>query len=560
METGAVPRAVLGVHANAAPSPRNTRWRRGLSVRLSVKTTLRLAFAILLCGALAIGGFALWQIDRLSLSAQSIYDHGHVASRAAEQARGYLLRASRSQKMLVTATTAKERDELAADIERDLDGLSEALTTLRRYSGATGRAGTSAGDGDALQRAFASAVATWRDNLRAFVKLVREQPLDPSQMSWRVGTQDVSLLVETGKLEKRVDELVTRSGATARTTMEASMSIFRTSFLLIAAITAALIVGALVVSEWVVRRLTAQLGGEPVHAMEIARRIAGGELDRPIGLRRGDSSSLLHALSEMQRGLSVMVGEVASSAEAIAAASGEISAGNLDLSRRTEEQAVSLERTASSMAQLTTTVRQNADHAREASRLAENASAIAQRGGTAVARVVATMGDISQSAHSIADITGVIEGIAFQTNILALNAAVEAARAGEEGRGFSVVAGEVRSLAQRSAAAAKEIKTLIDASLARTDAGGALAQEAGDTMHEVVDATRRVTEIIAAISSASAEQSAGIEGMGHAVAQMDASTQQNAALVEQASAAARSLDDQTQALKRLFSRFRLARA
>ena len=267
---------------------------------------------------------------------------------------------------------------------------------------------------------------------------------------------------------------------------------------------------------------------------------------------------MLGALRDMQRGLSVTVSEIAASAEAIAAASGQISTGNLDLSHRTEEQAVALERTASSMEQLTSTVRLNAENAQQASTLAGNASDIAEKGGAVVSRVVATMNEINESAKSIADIIGVIEGIAFQTNILALNAAVEAARAGEEGRGFSVVAGEVRNLAQRSAAAAKEIKTLISASVERASNGSTLAQDAGQTMDEVVKAVKRVNDIIGEISAASREQRAGIEEISNAVTQMDAGTQQNAALVEEATAAAQSLDDQAKSLKRLVGKFRLA--
>jgi methyl-accepting chemotaxis protein len=277
-----------------------------------------------------------------------------------------------------------------------------------------------------------------------------------------------------------------------------------------------------------------------------------------VKVERRDSSSVLFALRDMQKGLASTVSEIAASAEAIAAASSEISMGNLDLSQRTEQQATALERTATSMEQLTSTVRQNADNAKQASTLAANASEIAEKGGEVVGRVVATMGEINDSAKSIADIIGVIDGIAFQTNILALNAAVEAARAGEEGRGFSVVAGEVRNLAQRSAAAAKEIKTLISASVERVSNGSALAQDAGQTMDEVVRAVKRVTDIMGEISAASAEQSAGIEEVNHAVTQMDAGTQQNAALVEEATAAAQSLDDQAKSLKRMVGKFQLA--
>ncbi|MFT4064148.1 methyl-accepting chemotaxis protein [Paraburkholderia sp.] len=518
---------------------------------LSVKATLRIAFAVLLFGTLLIGVFSLAQISRLNASAQSIYDQGHVASRAAEEARGYLLRASRAQKTLLTATTAKERDELGVDIERGIAGLGEQLRTLQQYVDPSDPKAFGA------QKAFAAAVATWSAHLRDFVTLVKAQPLDLSQMNWQVGTQDVSLLVETGKLEKLVDELVAQRGTAAKATIAASGFIYHSSFVMIAVMTLALIALAFGIAAWVVRRLTTQLGGEPAYAKEIASRIASGDLSSRITLTGKDRSSMLFALADMQGGLATTVADIASSADAIATASGQISMGNLDLSQRTEQQALALERTATSMEQLTSTVRQNADNAKQASTLANNASEIAEQGGAVVGRVVATMNDINDSARSIGDIIGVIEGIAFQTNILALNAAVEAARAGEEGRGFSVVAAEVRNLAQRSAAAAKEIKALIQTSVERVGNGSALAADAGQTMDEVVKAVKRVTDIIGEISAASSEQSAGIEAINLAVTQMDAGTQQNAALVEEATAAARSLDDQARGLKAMVGKFRL---
>ena len=550
----------LGSHSGAGfapddePAGANSRRRvaAGRLNGLSVKATLRFAFALLLVGTLAIGVFSLMQISRLNGSTKSIYEEGHVASRAAEEARAYVLRASRAQKMLLTATTAKERGELGDDIEQGLAAIAVELKTLQQYSDPS--------NAESLdqQKKFSAAVTTWSGHLRDFVALVKAQPLDLSQMNWQVGTQDVSLLVETGKLEKLVDALVAQRGTAAQATIEASARIFRTSFVMIAVMTVALIVLAFVVSEWVVRRLARQLGGEPVYAKEIATHIAAGDLSHAIAIGKQDKSSMLVALAGMQTGLSATVSEIAASAEAIASASGEISMGNLDLSRRTEQQAVSLEKTAASMEELTSTVRQNADNAKQASTLATNASEIAEKGGAVVGRVVSTMGEISDSARSIGDIIGVIEGIAFQTNILALNAAVEAARAGEDGRGFSVVAGEVRNLAQRSAGAAKEVKTLISASLERVANGSSLAQDAGQTMDEVVKAVQRVTDIICEISAASIEQSAGIEEINLAVTQMDAGTQQNAALVEEATAAAQSLDDQAKALKRLVGKFKLS--
>lgn len=449
--------------------------------------------------------------------------------------------------MLLTATTAKERDELGADIEHALADIGRGQHNLQNYADPTGD-----------QKRLATSVGAWSTDLRAFVKLVKEQPLDLSQMNWQVGIMDVSLLVATGKLEKLVNALIEQRGAAAKATIDSAAFIYHESFVMVAVLTLVLIVLAFAVGEWVVRRLARQLGGEPVYAMEIASRIAAGDLSNRISIAKRDNTSMLHALSGMQKDLSATVGEIAASAEAIASASSEISQGNVDLSQRTEQQAVALEKTASSMEELTSTVRQNAENAKQASSLAYNASEIAEKGGVVVGRVVATMEQINASAKSIGDIIGVIEGIAFQTNILALNAAVEAARAGEEGRGFAVVAGEVRNLAQRSSAAAKEIKGLIHASVARVSDGSTFAHEAGATMDEVVKAVKRVTDIMGEISAASAEQSSGIEEINLAVTQMDAGTQQNAALVEQAAAAAQSLDDQAHALKQLVGKFQLA--
>ncbi|MFC0251790.1 methyl-accepting chemotaxis protein [Massilia consociata] len=290
---------------------------------------------------------------------------------------------------------------------------------------------------------------------------------------------------------------------------------------------------------------------------DVARRIAEGDLGaRVAGVRRDEMGLLNEAINTIGASLSSVVGKVRQGAEQIASASQEISAGNLDLCQRTEEQAASLASTASSMDQLTATVRQNADNARQANQLALSASNVAQRGGDTVSQVIERMEAITQSSRKISDITGVIDSIAFQTNILALNAAVEAARAGEQGRGFAVVASEVRNLAHRSAAAAKEIKTLIEASNGEVDAGSRLVAEAGSTMHDVLASVGRVTDIMAEITAASQEQSSGIEHVNRAVNAMDETTQQNAALVEQASAAAQALQDQAAELARAVRLFR----
>ncbi len=293
-------------------------------------------------------------------------------------------------------------------------------------------------------------------------------------------------------------------------------------------------------------------------AISASEQIAAGDLTVKIEIDSQDEAGqLLGSLKEMNEGLAKIVGEVRNGADSIATATEQISAGNADLSQRTEEQASALEETASSMEELTSTVKQNADNAQQANQLAISASGVAVKGGDVINKVVRTMESITDSSRKISDIIGVIDGIAFQTNILALNAAVEAARAGEQGRGFAVVAAEVRSLAQRSAAAAKEIKALIEDSVGKVQDGSRLVEEAGHTTQEIVTSIKRVTDIMAEISAASLEQSSGIEQVNTAITQMDDVTQQNAALVEQAAAAAESLEEQALQLVQVVTRFKL---
>ncbi len=302
------------------------------------------------------------------------------------------------------------------------------------------------------------------------------------------------------------------------------------------------------------RSITAPL----THAVQIAQRVAAGDLTSRVEVRTHDETGqLMAALVEMNECLQQIVGNVRQGTESIASASAEIASGNMDLSSRTEQQAASLQQTAHSIKDLTNNVRQNADNARQADALVRSASEVAKQGGEVVSQVVETMGSIDASSKKIGDIIGVIDGIAFQTNILALNAAVEAARAGEQGRGFAVVAGEVRSLAQRSAGAAKEIRSLITDSVEKVALGSKLVAQAGTTMDEVVASVRRVNDIMSEISAASQEQSQGIEQVSRTIDQMDSSTQQNAALVEQAAAAAESLRNQSQNLEQTVSLFKL---
>ena len=352
-----------------------------------------------------------------------------------------------------------------------------------------------------------------------------------------------------------IDKLAQLNGEGARHASAEAEASFSASRGLLIAVLVFVVVAASVLGWVITRLITAPLA----EAVQAAKQISGGNLAFAIAAKgRDEVGDLLHALEDMRDSLSQVVSGVRRGADGVANASMEIAQGNNDLSARTEQQASALEETAASMEELGSTVRQNADNARAANQLALNASTVATQGGEVVAEVVDTMKGINESSRKIADIIGVIDGIAFQTNILALNAAVEAARAGEQGRGFAVVAGEVRSLAQRSAEAAKEIKSLISASVERVEQGTALVDRAGTTMSEVVGSIRRVTDIMGEISAASSEQSAGVSQVGEAVTQMDQATQQNAALVEQSAAAAGALTSQAQELVRAVAVFKLA--
>jgi methyl-accepting chemotaxis protein len=312
------------------------------------------------------------------------------------------------------------------------------------------------------------------------------------------------------------------------------------------------------VSYVVVRGIWQQLGGEPEYTREIAVAVAAGDLSMDIELDPDDKSSLLSALKEMKSRLELMVSDIKLSAETIKVASSEISSGNSDLSSRTESQANSLQETSSSMASLSDTVKQNADNAKQANHLSDIASGVAVKGGEVVNQVIGTMSQINGSSKKIVDIITVIDSIAFQTNILALNAAVEAARAGEQGRGFAVVASEVRNLAQRSAAAAKEIKTLISDSVDKVTQGSQLVDQAGKTMGEIVDSVKRVSDIMKEISAASQDQSAGIQEIGRAIEHMDEMTQQNSAMVEEAASAASSMNHEAEKLTQSLDVFKLS--
>ncbi|NHZ79894.1 methyl-accepting chemotaxis protein [Massilia sp. CCM 8695] len=387
--------------------------------------------------------------------------------------------------------------------------------------------------------------------------LKRAQDLTPAGKTAAAEFALGPLAAKAGIVDQLLSALVAQKEKKSAEVAAASGQRYQSSRFLMLALAIGSLGAGVGLGLWITRGLTRQLGGEAAYAVRVAGAIAAGELSTVIQTRPGDTGSLLYAMETMRAALVSIVAQVRSGTDPIATASGQIAAGNLDLSARTEQQASSLEETASSMEELTSTVKQNADNARQANVLAANASEVAGRGGAVVTEVVHTMNSVNESSRKIVDIIGVIDSIAFQTNILALNAAVEAARAGEQGRGFAVVASEVRNLAQRAAAAAREIKTLINDSVDQVDTGGKLVDQAGRTMADIVESITRVTAIMSGIALASMEQTAGIEQVNMAITQMDEVTEQNAALVEQAAAAAGSMREQAAALAQVVSVFKL---
>lgn len=400
-----------------------------------------------------------------------------------------------------------------------------------------------------LLNKLGAARATYYTSQEAFIKLIGDNHIEEAKITLLndLRPHQLAYFAALDNLEVFQKELMETSGKEVADSYGSSVKIM----------SGIAVLGVLmgIVIAWLISR---SITGPLNEAVRVAQTVAAGDLSSNIVVNSTDETGrLLQALKDMNESLRKIVGEVRLGTDTIATASSQIASGNLDLSSRTEQQASSLEETASSMEELTSTVKQNADNAKQANSLVLTASAVAIKGGTVVAEVVNTMGSINESSRKIVDIISVIDGIAFQTNILALNAAVEAARAGEQGRGFAVVAAEVRNLAQRSAAAAKEIKTLIGDSVDKVEVGAKLVDQAGATMQEIVDSVKRVTDIMSEITAASVEQTDGIEQINQAITQMDEVTQQNAALVEEAAAAAQSLQDQAANLSQVVSVFNL---
>ncbi|NMM05782.1 methyl-accepting chemotaxis protein [Polaromonas sp.] len=517
-------------------------------LRVSVK--LVLSFLLVAAVGAAVGGLGIFYMGRISASTESLYSHEMRALKVIQEANIHLLYASRAQMSLLSASTLGER-------KYDAVGIKSAVTDLETRMAEVKFLFDEDTEGNKLYRQYEGLIPPLKQRLTDFVALVSRQSLDSTQFDSRVAEDSAQLLKDSRALEEVLKHMVVRSDQRAKTSMEKAIGTYEASRLLMVAMALGGIAVSIALGVGVARLLQRQLGGEPAYAARVLWSIAAGDLSVDVRTRPGDDASLLFALKNMQSKLATIVGKVRQGTDTIATASSQIAAGNMDLSSRTEQQASSLEETAASMEELTSTVKQNADNARQANQLAESASNVAVKGGRVVSQVVDTMSAINSSSKKIVDIIGVIDGIAFQTNILALNAAVEAARAGEQGRGFAVVAAEVRNLAQRSAAAAKEIKTLIGDSVDKVEEGSKQVLEAGKTMDEIVISVKRVTDIMAEISVASQEQTSGIEQINQAITQMDQVTQQNAALVEEAAATAASLQEQASGLSQVVSVFRL---
>ncbi|WDZ95986.1 methyl-accepting chemotaxis protein [Herbaspirillum sp. WKF16] len=510
---------------------------------LKIARKLILSFAAVIVLTVILGVFAIRQLKEVNQASTDMATNWLPTIKAAQVLQASLPRMRISELQMVTANQDADR----ADADKAIKSRLEILAKQR----ASYEAQISEPEEKAIYEQFSKSFAAYVEVDKQLKALAIEGKEEEARTLFKGESNKLFRL-----MNEQLDGIVKVNEAGSARSDQAAEDMYQAAKLWIAALLAGIVVIAFGLAIAVARLVSRPLN----EAVEVAQRVAQGDLT--VSIRTGgrdETGMLMQSLRAMNDSLQKIVGEVRHGTDTIGTASQEIASGNLDLSSRTEQQAGSLEETASAMEELTSTVKQNADNARQANQLAVSASEIASQGGEVVGQVVQTMEGITESSRKIADIISVIDGIAFQTNILALNAAVEAARAGEQGRGFAVVASEVRSLAQRSAAAAKEIKELIDDSVEKVGAGSQLVERAGSTMTEVVASVKRVTDIVGEITAASHEQSTGIEEINRAITQMDEVTQQNAALVEEAAAAAQSLQDQAGRLSEVVSVFKVNR-
>ena len=508
---------------------------------MGIGQRLAIGFGVVIALLIMLAALSYLRIGSLNQEVTSMVEERYPKTVMANGIKADVNEATRSMlNVLIMSDPDQVKPELAI-IEAKNASASAALAALEKS--------TTDPRGQEILKGIAAVRAKFIPGQAEFIALINEDKKENAMVKFMFSLrpQQAKYFEQLDKFTAYQNQIMVEAGKAA------SAVSTRTQLLILV-----LAIGASTLSVVVAFLATRSITGPLGEAVDIAKRVADGDLTSVIDVNSTDETGqMMGALKHMNSSLTLIVAEVRAGTEAISSASGEIASGNLDLSIRTEQQAASLGQTSGSMRELTDTVQQNADNARQANQLAAQASEVAVRGGSVVSHVIETMGSITASSKKIVDIIGVIDGIAFQTNILALNAAVEAARAGEQGRGFAVVASEVRNLAQRSAAAAKEIKTLIGDSVDKVREGSTLVEQAGVTMGEVVASVRRVTDIMGEITSASQEQSIGIANVNHTILEMDETTQQNAALVEEAAAAAASMQDQAANLARVVSVFKL---
>ncbi|WP_373989852.1 methyl-accepting chemotaxis protein [Duganella sp. BuS-21] len=518
--------------------------------KMKVGTKLLLGFSSISVMGVIVACIGIVSMNQLNSAADAMHREDLVGLSHIKDANINLIYAGRSRTTFLAAQTAEERSKIRGDVQGYLVAMNDYLAKARPLFVSA--------EGQKLLDEYVQPAKDYERLITAALDSAQGEPL--AQRSDEANRAQLAARAQADRLDKLLDVMTDLKESRAAEKARSTGELYRFSFMLMVGLVLATLAAGLALGALITRALMRQLGGEPGEVARLAGKIADGDLTVSVDLRRNDDRSVLFAMKHMRDSLGGIVGQVRSGTDTIATASAQIAAGTQDLSARTEEQAGALEETASSMEELTSTVKANADNARQANALARSASSVAQKGGAVVDEVIGTMSAINASSGKISDIIGVIDGIAFQTNILALNAAVEAARAGEQGRGFAVVASEVRTLAQRSATAAKEIKQLIDESVSKVGAGARQVDEAGVTMREIVSSIQRVTDIMADIQAASSEQTTGIEQINQAIVQMDQVTQQNAALVEESAAASEAMQDQARKLAELVSVFRVEQA